>query len=97
MVDAPTRRTEALSGRRRNPAPEREMTRGEVQKTSRSEVSPEKSDENPPMYASLYPAYANIWITEGLWAEPRSPIGQEKRGREPPLIQIFAYTVMVFP
>ena len=53
--------------------------------------------ENPPMYASLYPGYANIWITEGLWAEPRSPIGRKKRGREPPVIQIFAYTVMVFP
>ena len=32
-----------------------------------------KSDENPPMYASLYPAYANIWITEGLWASVAPP------------------------
>jgi len=32
-----------------------------------------------------------------LWQEPRSPIGREKRGREPPVIQILAYLVMVFP
>ena len=52
---------------------------------------------NPPMYAPLYPGYGNIWITEGSGRSHARPLVGRKGGREPPLIQIFAYKVMVFP
>jgi len=66
MVDAPTRRTEALSGRRRNPAPEREMTRGEVQKTSRSEVSPEEVRREPAHVRLFIPRVCKYLDHRGL-------------------------------
>ena len=67
--------------------------RGEVHKRS----EPRRRESTRLCTPLLYPAYANIWITEGLWEEPCSPICREKRGRELPVIQIFAYSVMVFP
>ena len=78
--DAPTRRNEA----KRRAEVKRVQKKSSRSEERPEEVQPKSSAEkkrlNPPVYVSLYPAYANIWITEGLWAEPRSPIGREKGG-----------------
>ena len=85
---------------------ERKSTRARQNSQSGKRTGPEQRGEaerreggqtNRPCTSLLYPAYANIWITEARWAEPRSPVGRKKRGREPPWIQTFAYTVQPFP
>ena len=50
--------------------------------STRPERRTAQSDRtNRPCSSLISPAYANIRITEARWAEPRSPIGREKRRR----------------
>jgi len=69
------------------PKPTREPKTSARQKGSRSSEprrrrrrSPHTRARTRPCTPFLYPAYANTWITEAWWEEPRSPIGREKRG-----------------